>query len=221
MAAPEGNELTRAHHLEAAAPPPRAENESIEPEMDPSLANGAAPFGRQTVGGGYVRVKLAEKDTSGFSGRDPEGGAPVGCWLPLSRTQTALAAAGVCLLVLVVIAFGTGLGSKHVPKATEYGQLGELSQCVRAPKGGEKPTLILISSDGFRWDYLFKVPTPNIDRLRMQGTETATGMMPMYPSITFPNHCIPCYCLRPVSYVILVASLFNFLHLGLSHYLPG
>lgn len=28
----------------------------------------------------------------------------------------------------------------------------------------EEPIVILISSDGFRWGYQYKVPTPNIDR---------------------------------------------------------
>lgn len=52
----------------------------------------------------------------------------------------------------------------------------------------ERPMVILISSDGFRWGYHFKAPTPNIDRLRVNGTEAETGMIPVYPSLTFPNH---------------------------------
>jgi ectonucleotide pyrophosphatase/phosphodiesterase family protein 1/3 len=52
----------------------------------------------------------------------------------------------------------------------------------------DKPMVILISSDGFRWGYHFKTPTPNIERLRVNGTEAETGMIPVYPSLTFPNH---------------------------------
>ncbi|KAG0622142.1 hypothetical protein M758_3G074900 [Ceratodon purpureus] len=52
----------------------------------------------------------------------------------------------------------------------------------------EHPMVILISSDGFRWGYQHKAPTPNIDRLRVNGTEAETGMIPVYPSLTFPNH---------------------------------
>ncbi|XP_024389415.1 uncharacterized protein [Physcomitrium patens] len=59
---------------------------------------------------------------------------------------------------------------------------------ARALKKLDKPMIILISSDGFRWGYNHKAPTPNIDRLRLNGTEAETGMIPVYPSLTFPNH---------------------------------
>ncbi|EFJ05414.1 hypothetical protein SELMODRAFT_431577 [Selaginella moellendorffii] len=52
----------------------------------------------------------------------------------------------------------------------------------------DKPVVILISLDGFRWGYQWKVATPNIDRLISNGTEAFPGMIPVYPSTTFPNH---------------------------------
>ena len=53
---------------------------------------------------------------------------------------------------------------------------------------GEPSTpLILISIDGFRWDYLDKVETPNLDRLVSNGSK-AEGLKTVYPSKTFPNH---------------------------------
>ncbi|XP_057447324.1 uncharacterized protein LOC130739110 [Lotus japonicus] len=50
------------------------------------------------------------------------------------------------------------------------------------------PAVILISSDGFRFGYQFKTPTPNIHRLIQNGTEAQTGLIPVFPTITFPNH---------------------------------
>ncbi|KAI3709649.1 hypothetical protein L2E82_39415 [Cichorium intybus] len=50
------------------------------------------------------------------------------------------------------------------------------------------PVVILISSDGFRFGYQFKTPTPNIHRLIDNGTEAATGLIPVFPTLTFPNH---------------------------------
>ncbi|KAI3495752.1 hypothetical protein L1887_38098 [Cichorium endivia] len=50
------------------------------------------------------------------------------------------------------------------------------------------PVVILISSDGFRFGYQFKTPTPNIHRLINNGTEAATGLIPVFPTLTFPNH---------------------------------
>jgi len=53
---------------------------------------------------------------------------------------------------------------------------------------GEPSTpLILISIDGFRWDYFDKVETPNFDQLIANGSK-ADGLKTSYPSKTFPNH---------------------------------
>ena len=53
---------------------------------------------------------------------------------------------------------------------------------------GEPSTpLILISIDGFRWDYFDKVETPNFNRLIANGSK-ADGLKTSYPSKTFPNH---------------------------------
>ncbi|XP_073220467.1 uncharacterized protein [Cicer arietinum] len=50
------------------------------------------------------------------------------------------------------------------------------------------PVVLLISSDGFRFGYQFKTPTPNIHRLINNGTEALTGLIPVFPTLTFPNH---------------------------------
>lgn len=50
-----------------------------------------------------------------------------------------------------------------------------------------KPTLILISIDGFRADYLTQYPHPTLDALAKEGVR-ARWMTPSYPSLTFPNH---------------------------------
>ncbi|MFZ4619034.1 MAG: ectonucleotide pyrophosphatase/phosphodiesterase [Bacteroidota bacterium] len=51
----------------------------------------------------------------------------------------------------------------------------------------EKQCTILISFDGFRWDYLNRNLTPTIDSLAKQGVR-ASSLEPVYPSKTFPNH---------------------------------
>jgi len=48
-------------------------------------------------------------------------------------------------------------------------------------------TVILISLDGFRWDYLSKADTPNLDLLKNIGA-SAESLRPVFPSKTFPNH---------------------------------
>ncbi|GGP04584.1 alkaline phosphatase family protein [Cloacibacterium rupense] len=51
----------------------------------------------------------------------------------------------------------------------------------------EKPYLILISADGFRYDYAKKYNAENLLNLSKQGV-SAKAMLPTFPSITFPNH---------------------------------
>lgn len=50
-----------------------------------------------------------------------------------------------------------------------------------------KPYVILISADGFRYDYAEKYHAENLIKLRNNGTQ-AKSMLPSFPSVTFPNH---------------------------------
>ena len=50
-----------------------------------------------------------------------------------------------------------------------------------------KPYVILISADGFRFDYADKYNATNLKSLRRSGVR-AKSMIPSYPSVTFPNH---------------------------------
>lgn len=49
------------------------------------------------------------------------------------------------------------------------------------------PKLLLISFDGFRADYLSKTETPNFDLLTKTGV-LGEGLIPVFPSKTFPNY---------------------------------
>lgn len=49
------------------------------------------------------------------------------------------------------------------------------------------PILILVSLDGFRWDYLDRGESPHLQRLAADGVR-ATGLIPVFPSKTFPSH---------------------------------
>ena len=50
-----------------------------------------------------------------------------------------------------------------------------------------KPYVILISADGFRYDYAQKYDATNLLALSNQGVQ-AESMIPGFPSVTFPNH---------------------------------
>ncbi len=49
------------------------------------------------------------------------------------------------------------------------------------------PILILVSFDGWRWDYTTTEPAPNLRAFAAHGVR-ATELIPSFPSFTFPNH---------------------------------
>lgn len=64
--------------------------------------------------------------------------------------------------------------------------LGIFTSCT-IHKSPEQAYLIIISMDGFRWDYTDSVHTPNFDKIAQKGIK-AESMQVSFPSKTFPNH---------------------------------
>ncbi|MGD8347424.1 MAG: ectonucleotide pyrophosphatase/phosphodiesterase [Lysobacterales bacterium] len=66
-----------------------------------------------------------------------------------------------------------------------------LSACAAPPlkkqAAPDTPYLVLVSMDGFRWDYHTLTETPNLDRMASKGMK-AEALRPVFPTITFPNH---------------------------------
>ena len=60
---------------------------------------------------------------------------------------------------------------------------------LAVPAWSAEPLLILISLDGFRWDYLqkFEAETPCLRELAATGVR-AERMVSCFPTLTFPNH---------------------------------
>jgi predicted AlkP superfamily pyrophosphatase or phosphodiesterase len=57
---------------------------------------------------------------------------------------------------------------------------------AQAPASDLKPTVILVSIDGWRWDYAQKYSAPTIRQLIARGV--SAPLIPSFPSKTFPNH---------------------------------
>jgi predicted AlkP superfamily pyrophosphatase or phosphodiesterase len=51
-----------------------------------------------------------------------------------------------------------------------------------------KPYVVLVSLDGFRWDYAAKYGATNLAEIAAEGASAPDGMIPSFPSITFPNY---------------------------------
>ncbi|HWP82479.1 MAG TPA: ectonucleotide pyrophosphatase/phosphodiesterase [Bacteroidota bacterium] len=71
-----------------------------------------------------------------------------------------------------------------------------------------KPTVLLISIDGFRYDYFEKTDTPNFGRLMQNGVK-AKWMISQFPTKTFPNHYTVVTGLRPANHGIVANTMFD------------
>src|SRR5688572_24332321 len=71
-----------------------------------------------------------------------------------------------------------------------------------------KPTVILISLDGFRYDYLDKFKPPTLNRLAREGVR-AKWMIPSFPTKTFPNHYAIATGLYPAHHGIVENNVFD------------
>ncbi|KAI8879406.1 Phosphodiest-domain-containing protein [Backusella circina FSU 941] len=69
-------------------------------------------------------------------------------------------------------------------------------------------TVIFISLDGFRNDYLERKVTPNIESIALQGIR-AEHMYPSFPSITFPNHWTLATGLYPEAHGIVANEFYD------------
>ena len=75
--------------------------------------------------------------------------------------------------------------------STSFGQVDTTQKIIpgrtNSPEQQQKPYVILISADGFRWDYAQKYHAEHLLALAKSGVQ-AESMLPSYPSVTFPNH---------------------------------
>ena len=74
------------------------------------------------------------------------------------------------------------LGSAAVAALTLF-----ILACTSAPEERAPAIVVLVSIDGFRWDYLEKYRPPTLLALAADGVR-ADGLIPQFPSKTFPNH---------------------------------
>lgn len=86
---------------------------------------------------------------------------------------------------------------------------------INAPQHLDKPYLVLVSLDGFRWDYPDRYELPALRRI-LDGGFRVERLLPVFPSITFPNHYSIATGLYPDRHG-LIANVFLARDLGLKY----
>ncbi len=69
-------------------------------------------------------------------------------------------------------------------------------------------TVVLLSIDGFRWDYMERARTPNLDSLAENGVR-ARSLIPCFPTKTFPNHYSMVTGLYPGHHGIVANNMYD------------
>jgi predicted AlkP superfamily pyrophosphatase or phosphodiesterase len=69
--------------------------------------------------------------------------------------------------------------------------------------------IVLVSLDGFRWDYAKRDGATHLLALGKKGVWAPDGMMPSYPSLTFPNHFTIVTGLYPEHHGLVANSFYD------------
>ena len=107
---------------------------------------------------------------------------------PTSKIRTSKAQAlafRVLATLLVVASLVSGCASGRVQGPASTGASGRVQGAGAGVQA--HPIVILISLDGWRWDYLDRAQVPRLRALARAGVRSE-GLIPPFPSKTFPSH---------------------------------
>src|SRR3974390_3016091 len=99
---------------------------------------------------------------------------------PLRKKQGWGSRIGPTLLILVLAA--------AICAAQSAGPIIEVPNPPNTAAQQAKHYVVLVSLDGFRYDYATKYGAKNLVAMAARGASAPDGMIPSYPSLTFPNH---------------------------------
>src|SRR6187402_1202623 len=94
-----------------------------------------------------------------------------------SRRRSFVRGAFALLLSISAAALGSCASTGPAPSEPQAVRSGQAS----------KPIVILVSLDGWRWDYFERAQVPRLRALARAGVRSE-GLIPPFPSKTFPSH---------------------------------
>lgn len=103
------------------------------------------------------------------------------------------------LILVLFSACGTSKTSKESPK-----------KILNSAEAQKAPYVILISLDGFRWDYVDRLHPPHLENFVKTGSKVES-LIPCFPSKTFPNHYSIATGMYPDKHGIIGNTFYNYL----------
>jgi predicted AlkP superfamily pyrophosphatase or phosphodiesterase len=107
-----------------------------------------------------------------------------------------------CCLLAAVLSGGLGLAQDPTPVITVPNPPNTAAQQA-------KHYVVLVSLDGFRYDYPRRYGATHLLQLGFKGASAPEGMFPAYPSLTFPNHISIITGLYPEHHGIVANSFWD------------
>lgn len=120
---------------------------------------------------------------------------------------SCLALSGICVALALAISpralTGQGTGT-DAPLPVIHVDNGPNS-----PSAQKAHYVVLVSLDGFRWDYAKRDGATHLLALGRKGVWAPEGMLPSYPSLTFPNHFTIVTGLYPEHHGLVANSFYD------------
>lgn len=120
-------------------------------------------------------------------------------WSPRAQTRGVKISSALIALFLIAITCASQSTSSII----------EVPNPPNAPTQQAKHYVVLVSLDGFRYDYAVKYGAKNLLAMAARGASAPDGMIPSYPSLTFPNHYSIVTGLYPDHHGIVANSFYD------------
>jgi X-X-X-Leu-X-X-Gly heptad repeat protein len=120
----------------------------------------------------------------------------------MHRWQKEIVSRFVALLLLACLLTAVSQAQAIVPVIT-------VDHGPNAPQQLAKPYVILVSLDGFRYDYPQRYQAKHLLEMAARGASAPEGMLPPYPSITFPSHYTMITGLYPEHHGIIANTFYD------------
>lgn len=108
-----------------------------------------------------------------------------------------------CLLALELV------GAAQEPRLNPALPLVHVDNGPNSEAAQKAHYLVLVSLDGFRWDYAARDHATHLLELGKRGVWAPQGMMPSFPSLTFPNHFTIVTGLYPEHHGLVANSFYD------------